>query len=157
MTSNRLLIVSNRLPVAARWCDDRLDLFPTTGGLATGLQPWHERSGGLWIGWPGDLDTCNPQQRALVEQRLRERRIVPVQLSRQQVDRYYHGFANQVLWPLFHYLLDRVPVDTVGWDAYCEVNAAFADGRVIFLSFSVNPVTFSAMGGAGDGVPVTFD
>jgi trehalose 6-phosphate synthase/phosphatase len=32
-----------------------------------------------------------------------------------------------VLWPLFHYLIDRVPVDAAGWDAYSQVNDAFAD------------------------------
>ena len=63
MTSNRLLIVSNRLPVATRICRDRVELAPTTGGLATGLVPWHERSGGLWIGWPGDQSRCTRAQR----------------------------------------------------------------------------------------------
>jgi trehalose 6-phosphate synthase/phosphatase len=31
-----------------------------------------------------------------------------------------------VLWPLFHYLIDRMPVEAAGWDAYREVNEAFA-------------------------------
>jgi trehalose 6-phosphate synthase/phosphatase len=127
MTSNRLLIVSNRLPVAARWCDDRVELASTTGGLATGLQPWHARSGGLWIGWPGDLSRCTHEQRAGIDRRLADRGIVPVHLTTEQVNRYYHGFANQVLWPLFHYLIDRVPVNASGWEAYAEANAAFAD------------------------------
>jgi trehalose 6-phosphate synthase/phosphatase len=127
MTSNRLLIVSNRLPVAARWCGDRVELAPTTGGLATGLQPWHARSGGRWIGWPGDLSRCTRDQRAEIDRRLADRGIVPVHLTTEQVDRYYHGFANQVLWPLFHYLIDRVPVDASGWGAYTDANAAFAD------------------------------
>ena len=44
-----------------------------------------------------------------------------------QVDRYYYGFANRVLWPVFHYSIDRVPIDAAGWDAYRDVNEAFAD------------------------------
>ncbi|MCI0462239.1 MAG: DUF1559 domain-containing protein [Gemmataceae bacterium] len=36
-------------------------------------------------------------------------------------------------------------------------NAAFGDGRVIFLSYTVSPAVFRAMGGVGDGLPVTFD
>ena len=44
-----------------------------------------------------------------------------------QVERLYYGFANRVLWPLFHYLIDRVPVDAAGWDAYRDVNETFAD------------------------------
>ena len=30
-----------------------------TGGLATGLRGPHERSGGFWIGWPGDQDALS--------------------------------------------------------------------------------------------------
>ena len=30
---------------------------------------------------------------------------------RGRVRRYYEGFSNGVLWPLFHYLLDQVPLD----------------------------------------------
>jgi trehalose 6-phosphate synthase/phosphatase len=50
-----------------------------------------------------------------------------VHLSHDQVDRYYDGFSNRVLWPLFHYLIDRVPVNATGWNAYQEVNEIFAD------------------------------
>jgi trehalose 6-phosphate synthase/phosphatase len=53
--------------------------------------------------------------------------MVPVHLSGDQIERSYYGFANRVLWPLFHYSIDRVPVDTAGWDAYRDVNEAFAD------------------------------
>jgi trehalose 6-phosphate synthase/phosphatase len=65
-----------------------------------------------------------------LERQLRQRRLVPVALSRDQIERCYNGFANRVLWPLFHYLIDRVPVDAAGWDAYSQVNDAFADAVV---------------------------
>jgi trehalose 6-phosphate synthase/phosphatase len=128
MSAGRLLIVSNRLPVTVRvGADGSSELIPAAGGLARGLAPWHERCQGLWVGWPGDLSRVDAPQRAAIETRLRERGIVAVHLSRAQVDRYYHGFANRVLWPLFHYLIDRVPVDASGWDAYREVNQRFAE------------------------------
>jgi trehalose 6-phosphate synthase/phosphatase len=127
MDSNRLLIVSNRLPVATRLAGGEVHLTVSSGGLATGLRPWHEQSQGVWIGWPGDLSHCTGEQRVEVDRRLDERRISPVHLSQDHVDRFYHGFANRVLWPLFHYLIDRVPVDATGWDAYQDANEAFAD------------------------------
>ena len=107
--------------------DDGLRLVPASGGLATGLRPWHEGSGGVWLGWPGDASRFSPDQRAELDRLLAAQAIVPVHLSRDEVERYYHGFSNRVLWPLFHYLIDRVPVDTTGWSAYRQVNAAFAD------------------------------
>jgi trehalose-6-phosphate synthase len=36
---NRLLIVSNRLPITARAVDDGVRLTAASGGLATGLRP----------------------------------------------------------------------------------------------------------------------
>src|SRR5919106_1482109 len=127
MTDHRLLIVSNRLPVSAQVTTSAVRMVASSGGLATGLRPWHERSHGLWLGWPGDVSRATPAQRDEFDRRLHERSIVPVHLSGDQVDRYYHGFANRVLWPLFHYLIDRVPIDGAGWDAYRDVNEAFAE------------------------------
>jgi trehalose 6-phosphate synthase/phosphatase len=102
-------------------------LTPAAGGLATGLRPFHESSNGLWIGWPGDVSQFSPEECEELDQTLRSRGIVPVHLTQDQIDRYYHGFSNRVLWPLFHYLIDQVPVLATGWEAYREVNAAFAD------------------------------
>jgi hypothetical protein len=62
MSSARLLIVSNRLPVMARVVDGEVALSDAGGGLVTGLRPYHEKSGGLWIGWPGDVSRLTPDQ-----------------------------------------------------------------------------------------------
>jgi trehalose 6-phosphate synthase/phosphatase len=128
---SRLLIVSNRLPVTASLdADGKVELAAASGGLATGLRPWYEGAGGLWIGWPGDVSRFTPAQWMDLERQLDRRSIVPVALSQDHVNRYYNGFANRVLWPLFHYLIDRVPVDATGWEAYRQVNATFADAVV---------------------------
>src|SRR4051794_8387366 len=112
MTSPRVLIVSNRLPVTVRAERGDVQVVPSAGGLATGLRGPHERTGGLWIGWPGDVARLDPPQRKALDERLAMLRTVPVYLSQGEVARYYDGYSNGVLWPLFHYLLDRVPVDS---------------------------------------------
>jgi trehalose 6-phosphate synthase/phosphatase len=127
VTSHRLLLVSNRLPVSARMTADGVRMVPSSGGLATGLGSCHARSESLWFGWPGDISGATTAQREQFDQRLHERRIVPVHLTGEQVDRNYHGFANRVLWPSFHYLVDRVSVDASGWDDYRDVNETFAE------------------------------
>ena len=132
MAPDRLLIVSNRLPVTARLESGDVKLMRAEGGLATGLAPWHERSGGLWLGWPGDVTRFTPAQKTALDLALESRGIAAVHLSKEQIDRYYHRFSNGVLWPLFHYLVDRVPVDTLGWEAYREANETFADRVVQF-------------------------
>ena len=125
--ANRLLIVSNRLPVSARADGTGVRLVEASGGLATGLRGWHRQSDAIWIGWPGDVDQFSPEQRRDLEARLQHRRVVPVFLSAAQVERYYDGFSNRVLWPLFHYLVDQVPVEASGWEAYRDVNETFAE------------------------------
>ena len=123
----RLIVVSNRLPVTVRLERGAPEIVPSVGGLATGLGGPHERTGGLWIGWPGDLSRLHPEARAQVEAKLADLRLAPVELTQGEVARYYEGFSNGVLWPLFHYLVDRVPADGSGFGTYRRVNERFAD------------------------------
>src|SRR5688572_21361555 len=103
---SRVLIVANRLPVTVRATDSEVEVQKSTGGLATGLLRPHEQSGGLWIGWSGTSDELSADQRAQLDKKLADMRLVAVPLTANQVARYYEGFSNGVLWPLFHYLLD---------------------------------------------------
>jgi trehalose 6-phosphate synthase/phosphatase len=130
MPASRLLVVANRLPVTARLDDGNVRLSRASGGLATGLRSWHEGSSSTWIGWPGDVTRFTPAQRTTLDAELRAADLVPVHLSAHEIERYYEGFANQVLWPLCHYLVDRIPIDASGWAAYREANEKFAQAVV---------------------------
>jgi trehalose 6-phosphate synthase/phosphatase len=123
----RLLLVSNRLPVTVKTDGARVTVTASPGGLATGLRKPHEESGGLWLGWPGDVSRLTTRQRGGLERELRALRTVPLYLTAGEVRRYYEGYANGALWPLFHYLLDRVRLDHREWETYREVNEKFAD------------------------------
>jgi len=124
---SRLLIVANRLPVTVRATPDGVEVERSSGGLATGLARPHEQSGGLWVGWSGAGDDLTPAQQAELERQLESERLVAVRLTKDQVTRYYEGYSNGVLWPLFHYLLDQVPLQASDWDAYVQANELFAD------------------------------
>jgi trehalose 6-phosphate synthase/phosphatase len=123
----RLLIVANRLPITVRTTDGQVQVQRSTGGLATGLAGPHEQSGGLWIGWSGAPEGLPPEERTRLNQQLAAMRLVPVPLTDDQVTRYYERFSNGVLWPLFHYLLDQIPLHVSDWDSYVEVNEVFAE------------------------------
>ena len=131
----RLLIVSNRLPITIAMEKGVPVVRPSAGGLASGLRGPHERSGGLWIGWPGmpaDGDG-KPKRRAArapgseIARQLEERRLAPVELTAEEVAVYYGRISNAVLWPLCHDRLDQLPLRVTGWDVYERVNARFAD------------------------------
>jgi trehalose 6-phosphate synthase/phosphatase len=123
---SRLLLVSNRLPLTVR-ASNGVAVAPSSGGLVAGLRGPHERSGGTWIGWPGDVSHLTEAQRSRLDRELADVRCVPVYLTPEEVSRYYDGFSNAVLWPLFHYLLDRIPPTSQDWDAYRAVNERFAE------------------------------
>jgi trehalose 6-phosphate synthase/phosphatase len=124
---SRLLIVANRLPVTVRPTPVGVEVERSTGGLATGMSRPHEQSAGLWIGWSGAGDDLTPAQQAELETQLASQRLVGVPLNRDLVTRYYEGYSNGVLWPLFHYLLDQVPLQPSDWDAYVQANEQFAE------------------------------
>ncbi len=122
----RLLLVSNRLPVTISDVDGALVSTPSSGGLATGLRGLQLEAGGWWVGWPGNTDDRRVETRSRIERELSKHRAIPLFLSNAEIRRYYDGFANGVLWPLFHYLLDRIPAHARDWDAFRRVNERFA-------------------------------
>jgi trehalose 6-phosphate synthase/phosphatase len=123
----RLLIVSNRLPVTVTVEDGHPVVCPSVGGLATGLQAPHDRSEGLWIGWPGAVEGLTPAMRADIDRQLAAMRAVPICLSDREVTFFYEQVSNAVLWPICHDRIDRLPLHVEGWDVYESVNARFAD------------------------------
>jgi trehalose 6-phosphate synthase len=123
---SRVLIVANRLPITVRVTETGVDVQRSAGGLATGLHGPHELSDGLWIGWSGATEELGAERQAELDAKLAAMRLAAVPLTNEQVTRYYEGFSNGVLWPLFHYLLDQIPLQVSDWDAYVEVNERFA-------------------------------
>ena len=126
----RLLIVSNRLPVTVRLAGGEVRVERSTGGLATGLGGLHERLGGGWIGWSGAPEGLSAGAAAEVAARLAAQRLLPVPLSTEEIARYYEGYANGALWPLFHYEVARLPQEVRDFEVYEAVNARFADAVV---------------------------
>jgi trehalose 6-phosphate synthase/phosphatase len=127
MMDRRLLIVSNRLPVTVSLQDGRPAVRRSAGGLVAGLRTPHERSGGLWIGWPGTTEGLTPEMQGEVDRQLAEMRTVPISLDAREVSLFYEQVSNAVLWPICHDRIDRLPLHVDGWDVYEAVNARFAD------------------------------
>lgn len=121
---SRLVVVSNRLPLTLVRDGVGLRVEPGTGGLVTALAPVLRNRGGLWIGWPGVAGDF----RGILAKHSRDTgyELEPVALSEDDIAKYYFGFANEVLWPLFHDLQSRCNFDPTYWEAYERVNEKFA-------------------------------
>ena len=121
----RVLLVSNRLPVTLTPGEQGLTAQASSGGLATALSSVHGLGDSLWFGWPGPVDGVPDAE---VARALAGHHVVPVSISANEVKAYYDGFSNNVLWPLCHYLLDKVQLDAHDdWKVYRAVNERFAD------------------------------
>jgi trehalose-6-phosphate synthase len=128
LPTTRLVLVSNRLPVTFKVDEDgEYSRSDSSGGLATGLAGPHKATNGLWIGWPGDVSALENEKIAEIDEELRGMNFAPVHLTPDQVDGFYTTFCNGSLWPLFHYLLEKVQLDARSWEDYCTVNRLFAD------------------------------
>jgi trehalose 6-phosphate synthase/phosphatase len=102
MLRNRTIIISNRLPVRIERHDGELHVIPSEGGLATGLGSIYKEGENIWIGWPGFVPD-NEEEKQEVSEKLKELNLIPVFLTEEELEGYYEGFSNEVLWPIFHY------------------------------------------------------
>ena len=125
----RLLIVSNRLPVTVVKRGDHLSLRSSVGGLATGLGSFYRSYNSIWVGWPGiSSEKFNENERRYIETKLvEEYSCHPIFLSQKDIDFYYNGFCNKTIWPLFSYFTQYTVYDKKLWDAYKRVNEKFRD------------------------------
>jgi trehalose 6-phosphate synthase/phosphatase len=122
---NKTIIVSNRLPVKIVEADGAYELSPSEGGLATGLGSIYKKGDNVWIGWPGIEVPYERQDE--VRRQLEELNLIPVFLSTEEINLYYEGFSNEVLWPVFHYMVTYAHYDQSYWNFYQSVNQKFAD------------------------------
>ena len=135
----RLIIVSNRLPFTVSVENGQPQFRMSPGGLTTGLWSFLERAAKdpaksmefLWLGWPGA--GIPPEHAEAVRQHGGQFRAVPVFLPDESANRFYHGFCNQTLWPLFHYVPSLTQYEEADWLNYQQVNQAFADALLQVL------------------------
>lgn len=125
----RLVVVSNRLPVVLQRQDGAWHLKEGSGGLVSALGPVLRDRGGIWIGWPGTSEVMGLREVRRILGPASENsgyRLFPVFLSAEDVESFYQGFSNGIVWPLFHDLQGRCDFLPAHWHAYLRVNEHFA-------------------------------
>jgi trehalose 6-phosphate synthase/phosphatase len=124
---SKTIIVSNRLPVKISKTDNEYILSTSEGGLATGLGSIYKQGDNKWIGWPG-IEINEKEDQDKVSAQLAELSLDPVFLNQEEINQYYEGFSNDVLWPVFHYYVSTYSVyKQSNWEYYQAVNQKFAE------------------------------
>lgn len=122
----KCVIISNRLPITVVDKGAKLNIARSGGGLATGLDSLELESEKHWIGWPGSF-ISDPSRRRKVDAKLKEMGLHPVPLTPEDIQDYYEGYSNSIIWPLCHYFPSYVQYNQRYWRVYREVNELFCE------------------------------
>jgi trehalose 6-phosphate synthase len=119
---SRIVIVSNRVPI------------PSTKGRAGGLAVVIKDAiapGSLWFGWSGKTkEKTSPIPEIVTHDDVT---YATIDLSPDDYEKFYIGFANGTLWPLLHFRLGLVEFRREHLEGYRAVNEAFARALVKLL------------------------
>ncbi len=121
----RLLLISNRLPFSLAVANSRVTYTQSIGGVAIGLGAVSRHFHALWIGalnLPGEKIEG---QLGNIEEHLARHNCLPVVLSAEEIDGFYTGLSNSLLWPLFHGLPTPADFSGAWWEKYIQVNEKF--------------------------------
>jgi len=127
-----LILLSNREPYEHVSRRGEIEVRYPPGGLVSALDPTLRRTDGVWIAWgsgSADRVTADAWGRLQVppppdDPAYTLRRVW---LDEADVEGYYLGFANSVLWPLCHLLVQHYQFRADQWERYRSVNMRFAD------------------------------
>jgi trehalose 6-phosphate synthase/phosphatase len=129
-TTSRLILVSNRLPLQLVEEDDKVTIKQSDGGLVTALKSYFEEESTkgtfqqkIWVG-AADF----PEKRWLkLDQNNSDFKVEPLFMDKKIYNKYYNGFCNATIWPLFHYVPSYVVYDQDFFENYEMANQLFAD------------------------------
>ena len=136
MKKNRLFIVSNRLPVHVVEDEKGTSLKTSSGGLITAINSFlqehdNEFTETYWAGVTG----CSTAAWAGLTASLpaSEYTYLPVSIQPDQYEKYYNGFSNSVVWPLFHYFPSFAEYKLDFFDDYTIANEHFCETLIRHL------------------------
>lgn len=120
-----LIIAANREPIQRQ---EDGSWQPSVGGLTSALLPVLEERGGAWVAWGED----DIEQQSVLHYPPGDPKfhVSRLELSEDEVQNYYYGFSNRVLWPLCHYFNEQMDIQHEYWESYLEVNHRFAQAIV---------------------------
>lgn len=116
---SRIVLVSNRVADLSR--------ASQAGGVAVAIADTLRARAGLWLGWSGKIGDRSEELRTEPEfQKFGNAATATLALSTREHEDYYIGYANNVLWPVFHARLDIAQFEAGYYQRYLDVNKRFA-------------------------------
>jgi alpha,alpha-trehalose-phosphate synthase [UDP-forming] len=123
------IAVSNREPYIHTFSNRKVSWHVPASGLTVALDPVMQACKGTWVahGSGGaDREVVDEQNRVKVPPDNPLYNLKRIWLSKEEEQGYYHGFANEALWPLCHIVYTRPVFRDSDWNTYRKVNEIFA-------------------------------
>jgi trehalose 6-phosphate synthase len=120
---NRTVIISNRVPSPT-------EKAATAGGLAVALAD-AATPGSIWFGWSGSrAEETSTTADISVSDGVT---YATIDIAERDYQKFYNGFSNGALWPLFHFRTGLLRFNRPEYEAYRAVNRAFATALIPLL------------------------
>jgi len=100
--------------------------------LAVAIRAALQHNGGIWFGWSGEIRGATSDELQIIADG--PLTFATLDLSQKDFDEYYIGYANRVLWPLFHSRSSLVQFSRRDLAGYLRVNRMFARMMAPMLS-----------------------
>ena len=126
----KFIAVSNREPYVHEHANGTIICKRPAGGLTAALDPILRASGGVWIAHgagSADAETVDESGRISVPPDEPSYTLRRVFMDGQTHSEFYHGLANEGLWPLCHIAFTRPVFRPRDWKSYQKANQIFAD------------------------------
>lgn len=127
------MLVSNRLPFQLQDNGGSVSLKQSDGGLVTALKSYFDQESNQDVFkekiWFGSAEFPEKRWKRFLQQGGTSGNftIDPIFVDAKAYNKYYNGFCNATLWPLFHYFPSYVVYDQEFFEKYEEVNKFFAE------------------------------
>ncbi len=133
--SQRVIVISNREPYehSLDEASGEIIVRRPTGGLISAIDPLLQAVGGVWIAWgsgDSDAEVVDEHQRIRVPPEEPTYTLRRLWLDEQDINHYYYGYCNQLLWPLCHLRPALTRVRVRYWHRYTTVNERFAQAAL---------------------------
>ncbi|WP_400209129.1 trehalose-6-phosphate synthase [Candidatus Methanomassiliicoccus intestinalis] len=127
---DRLIVISNREPYVHEYNGEHIDCSVPTGGVVAAIDPVMQAAKGTWIAWgSGDADQdCSDAKGCVrVPPTAPQYTLRRIWLTQKEVNDYYLGFSNRVIWPVCHLFQENAQFKKNYWEVYKSVNQKFAE------------------------------
>ncbi|MFP4005478.1 MAG: trehalose-6-phosphate synthase [Candidatus Hadarchaeia archaeon] len=133
LEGRKVILVSNAEPYAHKRKNGDIQLEKLAGGLTTALNPLMKETGGTWIAWgreDADFEVLNSENKVMVPDE-NGYELKRIKLTEQEVDNFYLGFSNEILWPICHSFPEKARLNNFKnskrkWKFYRNVNKKYS-------------------------------